>query len=228
MARTVDRAAHSLRRDAFIDAAQSMIATRGYEQLSVQDVLDATDASKGAFYHYFDSKADLLEAVVERMTNGVLVDVAPFIADPSVPAIEKLQGLFGRIASWKNARKELLRGLIETWYSDENIVVREKFKRDVSRRLEPVLAQIIEQGNAEGTFSAGSPQRSAEVLVTLLLGLNDRAGRLYLDRHAGRISFEEVEAAFGFYDAIFGRVLGVPAGQLSLVDQSDVDLREWF
>ena len=55
--------AHAVRRDEFVDAAQRLIQSPGYEQMSVQDVLDELGASKGAFYHYFDSKEALLEAV---------------------------------------------------------------------------------------------------------------------------------------------------------------------
>lgn len=40
-------------RDVFVDAAQLLIQTKGYERFSFQDVLDATATSKGAFYHYF-------------------------------------------------------------------------------------------------------------------------------------------------------------------------------
>ena len=61
MARTLDPAAHALRRDEFVDAAQRLIQSRGYEQMSIQDVLDELGASKGAFYHYFDSKEGLLD-----------------------------------------------------------------------------------------------------------------------------------------------------------------------
>ena len=60
---------HAVRRDDFIDAAQRLIRTKGYEETSIQDILDALGASQGAFYHYFGSKADLLEAVVERMVD---------------------------------------------------------------------------------------------------------------------------------------------------------------
>ena len=65
MARTVDTGAHAVRREAFVDTAQRLMQAKGYEQMSVQDVLDELDASRGAFYHYFDSKAALLEAVVD-------------------------------------------------------------------------------------------------------------------------------------------------------------------
>ena len=61
MARTVNATVYAVRRDAFIDAAQRLIQAKGYEQMSIQDVLDELDASTGAFYHYFDSKAALLD-----------------------------------------------------------------------------------------------------------------------------------------------------------------------
>ena len=67
MARTLDPSAHAVRRDTFLDAAQRLIQSKGYEQMSVQDVLADVGTSKGAFYHYFDSKAALLEGVVDRM-----------------------------------------------------------------------------------------------------------------------------------------------------------------
>ncbi len=60
MPRTLNPAAHALKRDAFLDAAERLIRTKGYEQMTVQDVLDELGASKGAFYHYFDSKEALL------------------------------------------------------------------------------------------------------------------------------------------------------------------------
>src|SRR6266536_5298655 len=102
MARTRDPAAHALRRDEFIDAAQRLIQTRGYEQMSVQDVLDELGASKGAFYHYFDSKEALLTAVVNQMIDGALEVVTPMVDDPKLTAQQKFQGVFLGIAQFKN------------------------------------------------------------------------------------------------------------------------------
>jgi AcrR family transcriptional regulator len=53
---------HRQRRDTFLDAAQRLVQTKGYERMTVQDVLDDVGTSKGAFYHYSDSKQALLEA----------------------------------------------------------------------------------------------------------------------------------------------------------------------
>jgi AcrR family transcriptional regulator len=60
MARTVNATLYTVRRDAFLDVAQRLVQTKGYEAMSIQDVLNELEASKGAFYHYFDSKQALL------------------------------------------------------------------------------------------------------------------------------------------------------------------------
>ena len=56
MARTVNVAEHAARRDEILDAAQRLILSTGYERLTVHDILDDLQISKGAFYHYFGSK----------------------------------------------------------------------------------------------------------------------------------------------------------------------------
>ena len=48
MARTVDTEAHAIRREAFVEAAQRLIQTKGYDQMSIQDVLGELDASSSA------------------------------------------------------------------------------------------------------------------------------------------------------------------------------------
>src|SRR4051794_41269773 len=74
--RAVNPHKHAARRDEFIEAGQRLIQTRGYEQLSIEDLLAEVGASKGAFYHYFDSKQSLLEAIIERLRAHALLRVA--------------------------------------------------------------------------------------------------------------------------------------------------------
>ena len=112
MARTVDPVAHAVRRDAFLDAAQRLIQSKGYEQMSLQDVLDELGASKGAFYHYFDSKEALLAAVVDRIVEAATAAAVPVTMDPDVPALEKLTRLLASIAQWKGERSDLMIELV--------------------------------------------------------------------------------------------------------------------
>src|SRR5260370_17709231 len=124
MARTVNPTLHTVGRDAFLDVAQRVVQTKGYEAMSIQDVLDELEASKGAFYHYFDSKQALLEAVVERFTDGAMASLAPVLNDPELPALRKLEKVFAGIASLKAEQKELMLAIIEVWNSDDNAIFR--------------------------------------------------------------------------------------------------------
>src|SRR3979490_513650 len=155
MARTVNATLHTVRRDAFLDVAQRLVQTKGYEAMSIQDVLDELDASKGAFYHYFDSKQALLEAVVERFADGAMATVVPILGDPDLPALRKLEGVFAGIARWKAESKELVLAIMEVWNSDSNALVRDKLRRMTVRRLVPLLSAVVEQGTQEGVFRAG-------------------------------------------------------------------------
>jgi AcrR family transcriptional regulator len=226
MARTLDPEAHSLRRDAFVDAAQWLIQSKGYEQLSLQDVIDAVGASKGAFYHYFGSKESLLEAVIERMTDAALDLMIPIVNDPELPAIRKLQLIFSTLAAWKGERKDFFVELLDVWMSDPNSVVREHFRREVVVRITPLLATIVRQGAGERAFAVASPDGAAAVLVSVMLGANEVATLLFLARQAGTVTFDEVVARLAAFTEAFERILGLPAGSWVMLD--DETLHLWF
>jgi AcrR family transcriptional regulator len=225
MARTIDPVGHAVRRDAFVDAAQRLIGARGYEQMSVADVIDEVGASKGAFYHYFDSKAALLDALVERMVEDAVARYGPTVADPTVPAVAKFAGLFGSIAELKAERRELILGALQSWLSEDNAVVREHLRRGLVARLGPLLGDIVRQGVAEGAFTSAAPDATARVLVSLMLGMNEDATGLFFALDDGSISLDEFQHRVGAYVDAFERVLGVPSGTLVLGDPDLV--RRW-
>lgn len=224
--RAVNPRKHAARRDEFIDAAQALIQAKGYEQLSIEDVLDATGSSKGAFYHYFDSKGSLLSAVIDRMVNAGIALVGQVVADPDLSAVEKLQGYFKTLADFKGQQREFLLKLIDTWYSDDNAIVRERFRRETVRLVAPHFAAIIRQGIAEGTFSLTQPDDMARVVLALMMDTGDEAGQLYVARHAGKISLDDVRQRISTYESAIERLLGVAPGTLQLVDEPT--LRTWF
>jgi AcrR family transcriptional regulator len=225
LARTVNAEVHAVRRGAFLDVAQRLIQAKGYEQMSIQDVLDELEASRGAFYHYFDSKVALLEAVVDRMVDASLAAVSP-VVDADLPAPPKLMGLFTGIATWKTERRDLVMALLRVWHSDDNAIVRVKLRQAMLVRLGPLLAGIIAQGCAEGVFHVSSPDHSARVLLSLIEGAQDEAVELFFAREAGTVTYQTVLGRLAAYGDTYERILGAPAGSLKIVDDSV--LRQWF
>jgi AcrR family transcriptional regulator len=227
MARTLDPVAHAVRRDAFLDAAQRVMATKGYAQLSIQDVIDELSSSKGAFYHYFDSKAALLDGVVSRMVEAATAALVPAVADPGRSALDKLNAVFSGLASFKADRRELILELIRVWRSDDNAVVREHFRRGAIAAMTPLLATIVRQGVAEGSFTAASPAHAGRVVASLALGANEAATDLFAAYQDGAVTFEEVEQTLEAFAEAFERILGIRPGSLEFANRTPV-LREWF
>ena len=217
---------HTVRRDAFLDVAQRLIQTKGYEAMSIQDLLDQLEASKGAFYHYFGSKQELLEAVVERFADGAMASLAPILSDPELPALKKLERFFTGIASLKAEQKDLMLAIIEVWNSDGNAIVREKVRRLSERIMVPLLSAVVTQGVDEGTLQVDSPDEMAKVLASLMLGFQQQATDLFIARQAGAITFEVVQRAVAANTEAFERILGVPKGSITLTDEPT--LRFWF
>jgi len=63
-------------RGALIDAARPLFAERGYADVGTEEIVRAAGVSRGALYHHFDGKRDLLAAVYERIEAEIAERVA--------------------------------------------------------------------------------------------------------------------------------------------------------
>lgn len=199
---------------------------RGYDRFSIQDILDATGASKGAFYHYFDSKDALLDAIVDRIAEEGLSRVQPVLDDGSLTAPEKLQAVFGGIAACKAERSDLIMRSMRVWASDDNVVVRERLRRHTSQRQLQLLEAIVQQGIAEGCFTSRHPDQLARVVVGFLVSMRELAMELWIGRQEGTIAFEEVKGTFDAYLEAFERIVGARPGSLKLLDEPTIEF--WY
>jgi AcrR family transcriptional regulator len=226
MARIVKEEEHTGKRNAILAVAERLVYTNGYEQMTIQDILDDLQISKGAFYHYFNSKQAVLEALTERMQEEVEQILLPVVHDPRLPALEKLRCFFPTLARWKTARKSLILALMRILYADDNAIFRQKARALAVKRVSPLLTTIIRQGVQEGVLTTPYPDQVAEVVVSLVLDLGDAIASLLLSWNPERDESLRVERTVAAYTEALECALGAPTGSLPLVD--DQTLKEWF
>lgn len=65
-------------RDVLLDALRALLMERGYEQLTVQNIIDRAGVGRATFYAHFESKDDLLASSVGRLRDMLLRAGAPF------------------------------------------------------------------------------------------------------------------------------------------------------
>lgn len=167
MTRSVKVHEYAEKRNAILDVAARYITTKGYEQMTTQDILEALQISRGAFYHYFESKQALLKALVERLGEQAEQLVLPIISDRQMPAQDKLLRVFAVLSQHKQENKDLVFAFMRVWYADENALFRQKLYLARLKRLTPWLSQIIQQGVAEGVFTTPFPAQAARIILSL-------------------------------------------------------------
>jgi len=166
--RSVKPVEYAEKRNAILDVAQRYITTKGYEQMTTQDILEALQISRGAFYHYFESKQALLEALVERIGEQAEQLLLPIVSDREMPAQDKLLRVFAVLNQYKQANLDLIFVFLRIWYADENALFRHKLYQARLTRLTPLLSQIIQQGVEEGVFTTPFPDQAARTILSLL------------------------------------------------------------
>ena len=215
MARTIKDP--EVRRNEIIDVAQELFLTKGYENTSVQDILGGAGIAKGTFYHYFDSKMELLDSFVERLTDATLSSVEPIVDDEQMSAMQKLHAYFDTIMQWKTENRRFLMDLARVIYKDENAIYRQKMMSASLKRVAPMFAAIIEQGVEEGIYTTEYPAEISEIVFTIMRSLSESMVELLLDEDYEGDMAAAIERIIAAHEYAIARVLGFD-GPFELID----------
>ncbi len=167
------------RKTEFLDAARELFYSLGYEQTSVNTIIEKVGVSKGTFYHYFKSKEDLLDSLVERLTEQIMVHIEKQLDDPALDAIAKLNLMFESSANWKATNREMIIVLLEAMYNDKNILLRKKMDDRTVVVAAPVMTRIIHQGIDEGVFNTSFPDDISEMILQFMMGFREKFAALF-------------------------------------------------
>lgn len=85
------------KKEEIIYVASSLIHSRGYENTKLSDILTSACIGKGQFYHYFASKQNLADAVIEFLIENMKRDLFENILDQSMDPKEKLSQMLDEI-----------------------------------------------------------------------------------------------------------------------------------
>lgn len=195
-----------------IEAAEELFRSNGCEQTSVSDIVKKVGVAQGTFYYYFQSKNDILNAVIDHYLRDHLEKmVKQLIADRSRGALQKLQLVVDASLSLKNGE----RNFVEFLHTEENAVFHQKFMAKSNSIFVPLITQIVEQGMEEGVFHVSCPRETVELLMAMF-------GRLH-DQITLSSSPEEYESMARAAESIADKVLGITGGNIKLTPDKNSD-----
>ena len=155
MARVTDREA---RRSTLVTAAAAAFAERGVANTSVSDIVRAAGVAQGTFYLYFDSKDDVVLAVVERMAEEIF-DAATARVEVGATAVDRLLILRDVLSEAGSAPGAA--DLVDVMHRRENRPLHDRLAEDITPRLARLVEAIVSQGVAEGHFDVPDTHAAA-------------------------------------------------------------------
>lgn len=193
-----------------VDVSMKLFLEKGFENTSMQDIVDGLGGlSKGAIYHHFKSKDEILVAVMDKIYVGHDTEWdAVQKLDDGATGLEKLKAAFA--ASIHNERQDEVFSMAPSFIKNPQMLalqIQSIYEESAPHFLQP----IIEQGMADGTIQTQHPKELAEVLLLLIsIWLAPVAHTDGSEGLAGRIGyFREMLDKLGlpiFDDAMYRRI----------------------
>ena len=148
-----------------LDAAFALIDERGTTQFTIQDVVDRSKQSLRGFYQYFDSKDELLFALLEETIRESLEDLRSTVEAESDP-LARLRAFTIRLHEWcEPLGKRRKRGAHNRVpISEFSLQLALKDPERLTAAMAPIsrmLIEVLKAAITAGAIRATDPQRAA-------------------------------------------------------------------
>lgn len=212
------------RRGELLATAERLFYTKGYEKTSVQDILTEMNFSKGGFYHHFDSKLSVLEAICELRAQECCEQARQAAAHAEGTAVDKLNAVFHDSAILSSGNNSFISLMIHVAYREDGALMREKMKGYQLSSMQPVLEEIIREGVESGAFFVGDVETCAQMLLRLYLVFTDEVAFLLAQEDGEEKLLDELVRKLNVYRMAIERVLIAPFGSVVLFEAKEMQL----
>ncbi|WP_435886114.1 TetR/AcrR family transcriptional regulator [Streptomyces erythrochromogenes] len=202
VARTVKRPEE--RRAEIVAAARRLFESRGYDDVTMNEVVADLAVAKGTVYHYFRSKEELLEAVVTDIVKQATERMGQVVEAAGGGPVERLAALVsaGRVAG----ENEQVLGHL---HRSQNAGMHTRLLAVAIELQAPLYAQVLREGTAAGVFRVDHPLEAAEFLLS--------ATQFLTDEGIAPWSPETLTRRARALPALAEQLLGAPEGSLAFL-----------
>ena len=198
------------RKKELLKIAYDMFLTQGYENTSVDEIIEKAQIAKGTYYYHFQSKEQMLEEVIDMMIDSE-TEMAKQIISSDIPVPQKIVGI---LASIKPTEAE--QPIKDTLFKSENVLMHHKVRQKLIGTLTPLISKVVEEGVKEGIFECDNiPER-----VKMLLIISDSTF------NEGTFSERDISVFIDMTEKLLGAENGTMSFIYDLIDKSDMEAVE--
>ena len=149
------------RREEILDAAEKLFAAKGFDNTSTGDILDAVGIARETLYYRFKSKEDILDGVIERITDRLMRDAGDIVRQKELLVLERLTKAIMSL----NVETKLGHEIMEQVHRPQNALMHQKMQTTLLAGILPILTELIEEGTQQGLFHTRYPESVVEMTI---------------------------------------------------------------
>jgi len=208
-----------VRKKEILSTAELLFCKKGYEQTSVQDILDRLKSSKGSFYHHFPSKESLLEGICKKRAEEVyLITKEKIENDENI--LSNLDNLFSGMIPLCSERIAFLLMLLSIFHLPEGKLIRIKYCESLAGQFRSDVITQIKKGHHSGALFCDKPEIATDIVLLLLnnLWVNISDHIISAEENGKEPDLAEQLNIVDQYRFCIEKILTLPYGSMSLTD----------
>lgn len=207
-----------LRKDSILKTAEKLFFEKGYEETSIQDILNALSISKGGFYHYFESKIALLEEICRQRCGMEIERIRAELFSGKLNSVQKLNLLLGALHLFNRESPQFTALVLKVSYIDGDVHFREQTRSYMLDKLRPMVDEVIRDGMADGSFFTRNPGQLGRIVLMLGYDVNDDVCRILAENPDNPDCAIEIIDLLNAYRDCVENLTGASFGSISLFD----------
>ena len=215
-----------IRRAELLDRATALFVQHGYDNVSLNDLIAAVGVSKGAFYHWFPSKDELITALAERSARDQFAAIEEAIARCGGTALDRLNALLqaGFDVKMRMGVPDHLAAMVSL-LRPENAHLYGRIVAVSEDLVRPLLARVISDGVREGVFHTFDADGVADMILGLSARVNANVVQIVdaTDQSGRDHAIDVLTSRLELHGLAVDRILELPDGSLSVLDRAQVE-----
>lgn len=206
------------RRAELLGCALTLFFEKGYEATTINDILDRTGLSKGAFYHHFASKEELLDAFTSKLAASMVAAGEELLRDETLSEVARLNRFLESSNRIQYDPEPAPVSVFAAILKPENAQLYQRIMSIGAQTITPMLSEIVDRGIRKGDFDVPDAELAVQMMVQLstarfpVLVEAVNVARSGDFRRATQILDRRLTAELKFLD----RLLGLPPGSIAI------------
>ncbi len=200
-------------KEKILEAAYELFGEKGYDKTTVAEITKKAGASKGGFYHHFESKEEVLETITFAYIDRVREIYNELLEDESLTVIDKFVASYYRINKLKLESVEEWDKIKNLYANRENHVLLVRMAESFEQATVEYYQCLIEAGIQQGIFHLQYPEQLAALWARESIKFQQMSRRLFLNPSLEEEHFYQV---LRFNEQLINQQLGLQETKIAL------------